>query len=285
MEMNYIRRGVGKPLLLIHGIGGDWRSWQTILDDLAMERDVIAVDLPGHGDTPPLQSETTIATLSDALTEFIHGNNLKGIDVVGSSMGARLVLELARRGGVVGGAVSLDPGGFWQGWETDFFYHSINLSIKLIRALQPVAPQLTRNVISRSILFAQFSARPWRLSPELALDTLRSYAASPVFDELLYNLAYGEKQKGAPKNSIKKPLVIGWGKRDLVCLPSQARRALKLFPDAYLHWFDRSGHFPLWDIPAETTRLILDATHGGEIAESIGTSLIKHSTKENFQNN
>ena len=41
MDMNYIRRGAGKPLLLIHGIGGDWRSWQTILDDLALERDVI----------------------------------------------------------------------------------------------------------------------------------------------------------------------------------------------------------------------------------------------------
>jgi len=46
MEMNYIRRGAGKPLLLIHGLGGSWRSWQTILDSLALERDVIAVDLP-----------------------------------------------------------------------------------------------------------------------------------------------------------------------------------------------------------------------------------------------
>jgi pimeloyl-ACP methyl ester carboxylesterase len=38
MEFNYIRRGAGKPLVLIHGIGGSWRSWQTILDDLALER-------------------------------------------------------------------------------------------------------------------------------------------------------------------------------------------------------------------------------------------------------
>lgn len=270
MEMNYIRRGTGKPLLLIHGIGGDWRSWQTVLDDLALERDVIAVDLAGHGDTPPLGGETTIATLSDAVTEFIRKNNLTGVDVVGSSMGARMVLELARRGGVVGGVVSLDPGGFWQGWQTPFFYHSINLSIKLIRAIQPIAPQLTRNVISRSILFAQFSARPWKLSPKLALDTLRSYAESPVFDELLYNLAYGEEQKGALKNSVKKPLVIGWGRRDRVCLPSQSKLALEKFPDAKLHWFERCGHFPQWDKPAETTRLILDSTNQNEIAETTG---------------
>lgn len=260
MEMNFIRRGAGKPLLLVHGIGGSWRSWQTILDDLALEREVIAVDLPGHGDTPALKGETTIATLCDAVTEFLDENNLTGVDVVGSSMGARLVLELARRGGVVGGVVSLDPGGFWQGWQIPFFYHSINLSIKLVRALQPVMPQLTHNVIARSVLFAQFSARPWRIRPKVALDEMRSFAASPVFDELLYNLAYGEEQKAAPRNSIKNPLIIGWGRRDLVCIPSQSKLALEKFPDAQLHWFDRCGHFPQWDKPQETVRLILDGT-------------------------
>jgi pimeloyl-ACP methyl ester carboxylesterase len=164
MEFNYIRRGAGKPLLLIHGIGGGWRSWQTVLDGLAMERDVIAVDLPGHGDTPPLQGETTIATLADAVTEYLDQNNLTGIDAVGSSMGARLVLELARRGGVLGGVVSLNPGGFWQGWQVPYFYHSVNLSIKLVRALQPVMPQITNSAIGRSLLLPQFSARPWHLS-------------------------------------------------------------------------------------------------------------------------
>ena len=270
MEMNYIRRGAGKPLLLIHGIGGSWRSWQTILDGLAVEREVIAVDLPGHGETPGLRGATTIASLADVVTAFLSKNNLTNIDVVGSSMGARLVLELARRGGVVGSVVSLDPGGFWQGWQIPFFYHSINLSIKLVRALQPVMPQLTGNSFSRSLLFAQFSARPWKIPPKVALDEMRSFAASPVFNELLYNLAYGEEQKGAPKNSISKPLIIGWGKRDRVCLPSQSKLALEKFPDAKLYWFERCGHFPQWDQPEETIRLILETTQDNEMAKSVG---------------
>jgi pimeloyl-ACP methyl ester carboxylesterase len=160
MELHHIRRGMGKPLLLVHGLGGSWRSWQTILDPLAAEREVIAVDLPGHGDTAPLSGETSISTLADALTGFVDEHKLNGVDAVGSSMGARLVLELARRGGVLGAVVSLDPGGFWQGWQIPYFYHSINFSIKLVRLLQPVMPALTGNVISRSLLFAQFSARP-----------------------------------------------------------------------------------------------------------------------------
>jgi pimeloyl-ACP methyl ester carboxylesterase len=264
-DMNYIRRGTGKPLLLIHGLGGSWRSWTPILDELAAEREVIAVDLPGFGSTPPLPGEVSIRTLSDTVTEFLITNELTGIDAVGSSMGARLVLELARRGGVLGAVVSLDPGGFWRGWERHAFYASINASIRLVRLLQPVMPFVARNAVGRTLLLAQFSAHPWRLSPEVTLEEMRSYAGSPSFNELLRQLAYGETQQGAPLNSVKHPLVIGWGRHDRVCFPRQAKRALKAFPDARLHWFEHCGHFPQWDVPQETTHLILTSTNGAQV--------------------
>ena len=260
--MNYIRRGAGKPLLLLHGIGGSWRSWQTILEDLAAEREVIAVDLPGFGNTPPLAGPVTIGTLADAVTDFLREQNLLGIDAVGSSMGARLVLELARRGGVLGAVVSLNPGGFWQGWEIPVFYQSVAISTKLVRALQPVMPAVTGNAVTRTLLFAQFSAHPWQVPAHVALDEMRSFANAPSFDELLTDLAYGEVQQGAPKGTISSPLVIGWGRQDRVCLPSQSKLALEKFPDARLYWFEHCGHFPQWDQPAEAARLILAATAG-----------------------
>ncbi|MFD1466893.1 alpha/beta fold hydrolase [Hymenobacter caeli] len=262
MDMHYIRRGAGKPLLLLHGLGGSWRSWQTILDDLAVERDVVAVDLPGFGETPPLAGPVTIATLADAVTAFLKDHDLLGIDAVGSSMGARLVLELARRGGVLGAVVSLDPGGFWQGWEKPVFYHSVALSTKLVRALQPVMPAITGSAVGRTALFAQFSHHPWKLAPHVALDEMRTFASAPSFDELLKNLVEGEEQQGASKGSILGPLVIGWGRQDYVCLPNQSKLALEKFPDARLYWFENCGHFPQWDQPAEATRLILAATGG-----------------------
>lgn len=262
MNLHYLRRGTGKPLLLIHGIGSSHRSWNLVIDALAAERDVIALDLPGFGDTPALTGETSIRTLADAVTGFLKERDLLGIDAVGSSMGARLVLELARRGGVLGAVVSLDPGGFWQSWEVPFFYHSVRLSAQLVDRLQPILPVLTGSALGRMVLFAQFSARPARLPASVALDELRTFVPTPAFTELLYNLAYGEKQRGAPAGSIRASLVIGWGRQDLVCLPGQAERALALFPDAHLHWFSPSGHFPQLDLPNETTRLILDVTGG-----------------------
>ena len=258
MEMKYLRSGSGKPLLLIHGLGGNARSWSTVWPALAERRDVIAIDLPGFGGTPRLVGETSMRTLSDAVTSFIDAQGLRGIDVVGSSMGARLVLELARRSGVVGSVVALDPGGFWRGWERHAFFTSIWLSIRAVRLLQPLMPAISRSKVARTMLLAQFSRRPWALHPAVVLEEMRAYAQAMAFDELLHDLAFGEEQKGAPRGSIGAPLVIGWGRNDRVCFPNQAQRAMELFPDARLHWFERCGHFPHWDAPQETVRLILD---------------------------
>ena len=258
--MNYLRSGSGKPLLLVHGLGGSARSWSTIWPALITHREVIAVDLPGFGNTPPLAGETSIRSLSDAVTAFIDAQGLRGIDVVGSSMGARLVIELARRGGIVGSVVSLSPGGFWRGWERHAFYSSIWLSIRAVRLLQPLMPTISRSKVARTMLLSQFSRRPWALDSGVFLKEMRSYARAPAFDELLHRLAYGEEQEGAAGGTIKAPLVIGWGRNDRVCFTNQARRAVSMFPDARLHWFERCGHFPHWDAPQETVRLILDSS-------------------------
>ena len=257
-RMHHTRRGRGEPLLLVHGLGGNLHSFSPIEDDLAASRELIAVDLPGFGATPALPGEVSIGTLADAVTRFVDDKGLRGVDAVGTSMGARLVLELARRGGVLGSVVALAPGGFWRGWERHVFYASIALSVRLVRALQPVLDGVVASAVGRTLLLPQFSPRPWRLPPAAVVDELRSYAQARSFDALLWSLAYGEAQQGAPIGSIARPLAIGWGRRDRVCLPRQAARACALFPDARLHWFDRCGHFPHWDRPDETVQLILE---------------------------
>ncbi|MBV0922870.1 alpha/beta fold hydrolase [Haloarcula limicola] len=261
MEMNHVRRGSGEPLLLIHGLGGSWRTWTPILDGLAAEREVVAVDLPGHGETPALSGEVSIDTLADAVTSFLDANDLAGVDVVGNSMGARLVLELARRG-EVGTTVALDPGGFWKGWERYFFYATLAPSIRLVRLLQPVMDRLMGSAVGRTMLLIQLSARPWDLSAEVTREEMRTFADSPSFDELLRRLAFGPSQPGT--DSTPGSVVIGWGRKDRVTLPRQAKRALDRFPNAQLYWFEDSGHYPHWDAPDEATELILTSTANDE---------------------
>lgn len=258
-RLNAERRGSGEPLLLVHGLGASWPSWAPILDDLARSREVIAVDLPGFGDSSPLTGEVSIATLTDAVEDFIDTEGFAGVDTVGSSMGARLVLELARRG-VGGDTVALDPGGFWSPGELRFFNLSLRASLQLVLRLQPLMPVLMSNPVGRTALLSQFSAAPWRLPSEVALHEMRSFAKATALHEALDALVHGPLQQGADAGTTPGRVTIGWGRRDRVTLSRQAVRAQEAFPDAELHWFEHSGHFPMWDQPRETVRLILDRT-------------------------
>lgn len=224
---------------------------------LAQTREVIALDLPGHGETPPEPDSGTFFGLARSLDDWLSRERMAGVDMVGSSMGARLVLEMARRGRS-GAVVALDPGGFWRGWERTFFRSTIAASIRLVRGLRPALPALARNSASRTLLMAQLSARPWKLNSALIASELKSFAETSTFDALVRDLATGPMQGGialAPRT-----IVIGWGRKDRLCLPRQAKRALAAFPTAKLHWFKSSGHFPMWDQPEETVRVILRAT-------------------------
>lgn len=256
--MNEVRRGSGRKLLLVHGLGGSWKSWSTVLGPLSAERTVIAIDLPGHGATPAETDSGTFDGLVGSLERYISDKGLDGVDVVGSSMGARIVLELARRGRV-GNVVALDPGGFWRGWERTFFRATIGVSGRLLKAIRAALPVLSKNAASRTALLAQLSARPWALDPMIVSTELLSLSTTPTFDSLVRDLASGPEQIG-PATDPDHRIVIGWGRHDRLCLPPQAARAKAAFPSAKLHWFEDSGHFPMWDQPDETVAVILDST-------------------------
>lgn len=259
MTLNHVRRGNGSPLLLVHGLGAGWRSWSPIIDQLAESREVIAVDLPGFGETPPLNGEVSIATLTDSVADFIRDQGLDGVSTAGQSMGGRMVLELARRG-VGGDTVALAPGGFWSDRELLVFAATLRPSIALVRALRGSLPALLDRSAGRTLLLAQLSARPWALSRDTVLPDVRGLADSPSTGAALDALTKGPKQEGAAAGTAPGRVTIGWGRRDLVTVPKQASRAAELFPDAVLHWFERCGHFPQWDAPSEATRLILGNT-------------------------
>ena len=246
-------------MLLVHGLGAGWRSWTPIIERLAQRREVIAVDLPGFGETPPLNGEVSIATLTDSVADFIREHELDAVATAGQSMGGRIVLELARRR-VGGDTVALDPGGFWSDRELFVFSATMRPSIALVRALRGALPSLLDGSAGRTLLLAQLSARPWALSRETVLPDMCGLADAPATDAAMDALTKGPKQQGAPAGTVPGRVTIGWGRRDLVTVPRQAARATELFPDAVLHWFERCGHFPQWDAPDEATRLILDST-------------------------
>ncbi len=250
-----IDHGRGKPLLLVHGLGSSGHAWEPVIVPLAEARRVMVIDLPGHGASPAEPDSGTFAGLVRSVSEWLETTRMTGVDMVGSSMGARLVLELARRG-LAGNVVALDPGGFWEGWERKFLVTTLTASRALVSTLKPALPRLAANKASRSALLAQLSARPWALDGAFVAEELRALADTPTVPSLVKDLGYGKGQTGIADTG--KRLAIGWGRHDRLCLPVQAGRAIERFPSARLHWFEHSGHFPLWDEPRETVKLIAE---------------------------
>ncbi|QNN68449.1 alpha/beta fold hydrolase [Sphingomonas lutea] len=257
--MHSTRTGSGPPLILVHGLGNTPRAWDPIVPALAARRELVILTLPGHDGAPTEHDSGTFDGLTRSVAEFVAAQRLDRAAMVGSSLGARMVLELARRGHA-GPVVALNPGGFWRGGERTLFRSTLRASLALLhglartRTLKPLA----RTVPGRSLLLAQLSAHPWKLDGNIVAAELDALAHTPTAAALIDDLARGPEQRG-PAAPGAGAVTIGWGRHDRLCLARQAARARAAFPSARFHWFAHSGHYPMWDEPAATARLILDS--------------------------
>ena len=85
----------GPPLLLIHGFGGDYQNWQFNQPDLAADRTVYALDLPGHGGSSKVLPGADVPALAAAVRGALAALNVERFHVAGHSLGGAIGLQLA----------------------------------------------------------------------------------------------------------------------------------------------------------------------------------------------
>jgi pimeloyl-ACP methyl ester carboxylesterase len=95
LQMYYEIHGQGEPLLLLHGAFGTVELWGPILETLAANRQVIAVELQGHGRTVDIDRPLTYEQLADDSAEFMRHLGVAQADVFGYSLGGITALGLA----------------------------------------------------------------------------------------------------------------------------------------------------------------------------------------------
>ena len=98
VPINYVDVGSGDqdPVVLVHGLGGQWQNWLENIPRLAQERRVLALDLPGFGLTPePSGGEISIPGYGRTVDAFCEKLGLGKVDMVGNSMGGFVAAEVA----------------------------------------------------------------------------------------------------------------------------------------------------------------------------------------------
>lgn len=244
--LHHVRTGEGPALLLVHGIGSSHRMFAGVLDDLAADFTVYAVDLPGFGSSPPLAGTPTMRALADACAEVVAGAG--PFAVAGNSLGGGVALHLALDGRARA-ACALCPVGFVEGWER-LWLHGV------IRSAPTGLPPLARFAGSpwvRRFALWTVAAHGDRLSP----DAFRGVLDDVQRPGLPTTASHALNWRAPSVPSLPVPVMIAWGERDRLLLHGpQATRARRRLPSARHVTLDGLGHVPMFDDADAVARVI-----------------------------
>lgn len=245
-ELDHHRGGSGAPLVHVHGIGHTWRGWKPMLPELQRRFDVLAVDLPGHGHSPPLPAGTdsTPEALADAVERQMLGAGLDSAHLAGNSLGGWISLELARRGRART-VTAISPAGLQHGREKDWGA-GILRGMRWLAENAPAPAPLLRNPITRSLLGGPSMARPWRKDPDELIEESELYAGCPGLPATLPHTFHAQPRG---LTTLDVPVLILWGTLDVILLPRQGRRFERLIPGAELRYIRAIGHVSMADAP------------------------------------
>ncbi|MDQ1040289.1 pimeloyl-ACP methyl ester carboxylesterase [Streptomyces sp. V3I8] len=258
LTLAYTRVGRGEPLLLLHGIGHHRQAWDPVVDLLAAERDVIAVDLPGFGESPALPQGLPhdLATMNAALAALCDTLELDRPHVAGNSLGGLLALELGREK-LVRSVTALAPAGFWSPAERRYAFGLLQAMRQAARGMPlPVVERLSRSAAGRAVLTSSIYARPGRRSPGAVVAETLALADAQGFTEILRagtSVRFTDDVPGLP-------VTIAWGTRDRILVRRQGIRAKQAIPRARLVRLPGCGHVPMNDDPALVARVVLDGS-------------------------
>jgi pimeloyl-ACP methyl ester carboxylesterase len=247
--LEHTRTGSGPPVVLLHGIGLDRTVWDPVVPLLAHEHEVVAVDLPGFGASPPLAGTPTVEALAEAVEEL----GLERPHVAGNSLGGGIALELGRRGWA-GSVCAISPIGFAAGRERAYAHLTLRSVRAVARAVNGFGETAYAGPLRRTALASLASARPADLPASAGAHMNRTIATAAGWDATLPAVTNWRPRMPAC------PTTIAWAQHDRLLLAGrQAPRARRWLPEARHVTLHGCGHVPMWDDPDQVARAILDA--------------------------
>lgn len=254
MQLAFDRTGSGPPLVLIHGIGSRRGVWKPVVPLLAAEREVLAVDLPGFGESAVLTSEKpTVEALARAVAAWWGELGIVRPHVAGNSLGGGIALELARMG-VVASATALSPVGFWSPAEARYGRTMLRVTHFSATHFGPQLQRIVQSAAGRQATIGLMQGRPAKRDGAEAAEDLVQLARAPGWAA---TLPMSREYVFRDGDELRVPVTIGWGTRDRLLIPRQGDRARALLRRGRHVPLPGCGHIPMSDDPEGVAALLL----------------------------
>lgn len=239
------RVGSGETLVLLHGMGESHVGWRPVIDQLAVDFDVIAIDLPGFGASPalPAMVPPTAANLAIAVDAALDELGVGKYHVAGYSLGARIALQLGGSDRVLS-VIAIGPDGLGTPFERIQGYLGLAAGRGVAMALAPAAVALSLTPVGRMMFFAGNRSLPWLLEAKDASQLLTDFAAAPAYDAANW---VGMFDVPTQLHSLTQPVLFLQGTADPIA--GQVLRYLPLIPQARLRLLPGLNHVPISDDP------------------------------------
>jgi pimeloyl-ACP methyl ester carboxylesterase len=244
------------PIVLVHGLGGSWRSWGSVPERLAETYRVAAVDLPGFGRSRPLPGRAfpldgVAARLAEALDAL-------GIDehlLVGHSLGGGVSIAYAsERPQRVSGLVLVAPAGLVAtgavrpSWRRPALHRFGREATRFAEPLLLVSGRMRRVALSR-LAHDPEALRPTDVRA-LVRGSVRGKASGPAGLEIVQAALLDRIDR------LTMPTVVIWGDHDQVIGAGGAERFARALPDGRLVFLRDTGHIPQMERPDEVVQAI-----------------------------
>jgi len=246
--------GDGPPLLLLHGTTSSRRIWRPLLPELAERATVLALDLPGHGDSPP--TSFTPPQWASEVAGFLDQQGIERTAVVGHSAGGWTALELAklgrrhrRSGPCTGGALAQAVSAHDRSRpQCQLASRSPFRPWRHSRASLPFGPL---GLASRD----QLPAR--QIPADVAVENARAAIGTDSFPR---HFAETRRLRFEDGTDIGVPVRVIWGGRDRIALPRKSRNVDRLPPQVSVETWGDCGHMLMWDAPQRLLKSIQSMT-------------------------